>query len=353
MKIKIFALPLLLATACADQPQKPDSRMCVETTCVSSVETATVQEFPFIAKPLRTSVLSFRVSGPIDRFEVYAGNHYRKGELIAGIDPRDFQLRYEQAEAAYRQARADFERVGSLYEKDNLPASSYEMARATYVAAQTARDAAFNALNDTQLHAPFDGYVGEVFIECYQDVKASQPVVSMADISSLRIEIYVTQQIAMQAASLEEVELEFDHRPGETFRAPVVDCARSTTPNNLSYLLTALLPNPGGELPAGLSGRVRFDLPELARQCVAVPRRALCHTSGEGDCVWTVDTASGRIARRSVSLGELLPGDRVAVTAGLAVGETVAVSGLRFLEEAQIVEPVAPGESDSVNSPRP
>ena len=322
MKIKIFALPLLLATACADQPQKPDPRMCVETARVSSVETAAVQEFPFIAKPLRTSVLSFRVSGPINRFEAYAGNHYWKGELIAEIDSRDFQLRYEQA-------------------------------RATYVAAQTARDAAFNALNDTQLRAPFDGYVGEVFIECYQDVKASQPVVTLVDISSLRIEIYVTQEIAMRARDLDEVAVEFDHFPGESFQARVVECARSTTPNNLSYLLTAMLPNSDGMLPAGISGRVQFELPGEARHAVAIPRKALCHTSGEGDCVWTVDTASGRIARRKVSLGELLPGDRVVVSAGLTVGETVAVSGLRFLEEAQIVELTDPCESDSVTSPQP
>lgn len=353
MKIKIFALPLLLATACADQPQKPDPRMCVETARVSSVETAAVQEFPFIAKPLRTSVLSFRISGPINRFEAYAGNHYWKGELIAEIDSRDFQLRYEQAEAAYRQARADYDRVATLYEKNNLPASSYEMARATYVAAQTARDAAFNALNDTQLRAPFDGYVGEVFIECYQDVKASQPVVTLVDISSLRIEIYVTQEIAIRARDLDEVAVEFDHFPGESFQARVVECARSTTPNNLSYLLTAMLPNSDGMLPAGISGRVQFELPGEARHAVAIPRKALCHTSGEGDCVWTVDTASGRIARRKVSLGELLPGDRVVVSAGLTVGETVAVSGLRFLEEAQIVELTDPCESDSVTSPQP
>ena len=228
--------------------------------------------------------------------------------------------------------------MAALYEKDNLPASSYEVARATCVAAETARDAALNALNDTRLRAPFDGYVGEVFVERYQDVKASQPVVTLADISSLRIEIYVTQQIAMQAAQLDEVELEFDHAPGERFRARVVECARSTTPNNLSYLLTALLPNPDGTLPAGLSGLVRFELPDAAARTVAIPRKALFHAPGEGDCVWGGEPASGRVARRKVEAGELLPEERIAVNAGLAAGETVAVSGLRFLEDGQVVE---------------
>lgn len=339
MNARILILPfLLLTTACGDRSQRSDDRMYVETARSSTVEIASSQEFPFIAKPLRTSVLSFRVSGPVERFDVYAGSHFRAGELIAEIDPRDFRLRCEQTEAAWRQARADYERVAALYEKDNLPASSYEVARATCVAAETARDAALNALNDTRLRAPFDGYVGEVFVERYQDVKASQPVVTLADISSLRIEIYVTQQIAMQAAQLDEVELEFDHAPGERFRARVVECARSTTPNNLSYLLTALLPNPDGTLPAGLSGLVRFELPDAAARTVAIPRKALFHAPGEGDCVWVVEPASGRVARRKVEAGELLPEERIAVNAGLAAGETVAVSGLRFLEDGQVVE---------------
>lgn len=340
MNTRILILPLLwLTVSCSDRSPKPEcSPVCVETARATTVEVASCREFPFIAKPLRTSTLSFRVSGPVERFDLYAGSYFRAGELIAEIDPRDFRLRYEQAEAAWRQARSDYERVAALYEKDNLPASSYEVARAACVAAETARDAALNALNDTRLVAPFDGYVGEVFIERHQDVKNSQPVVTFADISSLRIEIYVTQEIAMQADSFDEVTIEFDHRPGESFRARVVECARSTTPNNLSYLLTALLPNPDGLFPAGVSGRVLFDLPGEAHQRVAVPRKALCHTSGAGDCVWTVDTVSGCVARRDVTIGELLPEDRIAVCRGLTAGETVAVSGLRFLNDGQIVE---------------
>lgn len=135
--------------------------------------------FPFIAKPLRTTELSFRVSGPIDRFEVYPGNHYKRNDIIAEIDPRDFRLRLENAEVAYRRAEADYKRIESLYEKDNVSASSYEQARAAWIAARTAYNTALNEFNDTQLRAPFDGYAGEVFIEKYQDVRAAPPVITL------------------------------------------------------------------------------------------------------------------------------------------------------------------------------
>ena len=71
MNARILILPfLLLTTACGDRSQRSDDRMYVETARSSTVEIASSQEFPFIAKPLRTSVLSFRVSGPVERFDV-------------------------------------------------------------------------------------------------------------------------------------------------------------------------------------------------------------------------------------------------------------------------------------------
>lgn len=340
MKVKFLTIPLIIVcSGCSGEVRHSEPDMHIETVRAYTIrDTSSSAEFPFIAKPLRTSVLSFRVSGPVDSFDVFTGNRYRRGELIAGIDTRDFRLQYEQADAAYRLASSDYERISALYEKDNLPASSYESARAAWISAETARDAALNAMQDTKLTAPFDGYVGEVFIERYQHVKATQPIVTLADISSLRIEIYVTQNIAMQADKLERLELEFDCLPGEKFYAESITCAKSTTKNNLSYLLTALVPNPDNILPAGLSGTVRISLPAVSAETVALPLKAVCHTYGYGDHVWIVDTSTETVTRRQVTAGDLLPGGMIAITDGLEPVETVAMSGQRFLQEGKTVK---------------
>ena len=86
---------------------------------------------------------------------------------------------------------------------------------------------------------------------------------------------------------------------------------------------------------------------------MTIPRKALCHTFEAGDYVWTVDPASGRVAQRYITIGELLPGDRIAVNAGLAAGETVAVSGLRFLDEGQVIAPLPEPESETSETHRP
>ena len=71
---------------------------------------------------------------------------------------------------------------------------------------------------------------------------------------------------------------------------------------------------------------------------VTVPQTALSHRPSEGDYVWTVDDATGKVSRKKVVLGELLPDGKVEVKGGLQAGETVAVSKLRFLSEGTSVE---------------
>lgn len=334
-------MSLILLAGCGNKnavqenPQK-NMEMTVETAIVQPSDAGVRKEYPFIAKPFRTSELSFRVSGPVNEFESYSGNYYRKGSAIAGIDQRDFRLRKEQTEAVFRRTKAEYERMESLFKKDNISASTYEKIRAEYITAKINYETAVNDLADTRLTAPFDGYVGEVYIERFQDVRASQPVVSFVDISKLRVEVFVTQDVAVMADSLHNVSLSFDHQPDKVYNAQVVECARSTTSNNLSYLLTVMLPNPNGEFSAGMSGKVFFDIRGEKSSAVQIPQTALCHQPTYGDYVWVV--SDNKVSRRSVVPGTMLADGKFSVVSGLQQNETVAVSGLRFLSEGMTVK---------------
>ena len=193
--ISILSLGIMLG-ACSNNSSSQEETLFVKTATASTYSNETVKEFPIITQPFRTTELSFRVSGPIDRLDVYSGNYYRRGDIIAEIDPRDYRIRRERAEAVYRQAKAEYERISALYQKNNLSASTYEKARAEYTSAKAAFDTAVNELEDTRLIAPFNRYVGEVYVEKFQEVKASQPVLTFIDIDQLKIEAYVTQDIA-------------------------------------------------------------------------------------------------------------------------------------------------------------
>ena len=310
----LFSLAALLSS-CATEGNDKKQDFIVKTTQAVPVLHQGEKEFSFIAQPFRTSELSFRVGGPIDRFDVYAGNRYKQGSIIAEIDPRDFRIRKERAEAIYHQAKTEFERIQKLYDKGNISASTYEKAKADYTTAKTAFDTASYELEDTRLIAPFNGYVGDVYIEKFQDV---------------------TQDIAYTAQAMDTIQVRFDAQPDKVYKAQIAEISKGTTRNNLSYLLTALLPNKEGKLLAGMSGKAKLNHPSKTPDItngVAIPQTALCHRPTEGDYLWVVDANTQQVNLRKVKKGDLLPDGYVTITEGLRPDETVATSGLRFLSD--------------------
>ena len=274
-----------LLSSCAAEGNDKKQDLIVKTTQAVPVSHQGDKEFSFIARPFRTSELSFRVGGPIDRFDVYA--------------------------------------------------STYEKAKADYITAKTTFNTASYELEDTRLIAPFNGYVGEVYIEKFQDVKATQPIISFIDIDQLKLEIYVTQDIARAAQALDTIQVRFDAQPDKVYNAKIMEISKGTTRNNLSYLLTALLPNKEGKLLAGMSGKASLNTHSVSTlsQGAAIPQTALCHRPTEGDYLWIVNSKTQQVTKRKVKKGDLLPNGYVSITEDLYPDETVANSGLRFLSD--------------------
>lgn len=138
-------------------------------------------------------------------FDVQQGQFFRKGQLIAAIDERDFVIQKQRTEALYRQAEVDYARISSLYAKDNISGMNYEQAKANYERTKADYEAAVNAWEDSRLYAPFDGYVQQAHIERYQDVKPSVPVVTFIDLSRIKIEAYVPEDMALQMRQKDSV----------------------------------------------------------------------------------------------------------------------------------------------------
>lgn len=339
--IGLFCLSVF-CLSCSDSKQSKNEKAVVKTVEVIEGKNLSTQSFSFISKPYRTTELSFRVGGPIKQFDVLAGNHYRKGDVIASIDSRDFLIRKERAEAVYNQAKAEFTRIETLYKLNNISASAYEKTKSDYMVAKASYETAVNELKDTQLIAPFDGYVGEVYIEKHQDVKATQPVFSFVELDRLKIEAYVPQQIAIIASYLKEVDLSFDILPGQTYSAMVEEVSKSPSKNNLSYLFTAVLPNKGNDLLAGMSGTIRFKKPVVAEeQILMIPQSVVCNRPALGSYVWIIskgENGESRVLQRKVTLGDLKDNGYIQVVSGLQKGDILAASGLRFLtDHAQII----------------
>lgn len=191
--------------ACSRTPQEQASFPSVKVVHAEVMEVPSSRCYTFISQPYRLSELSFRVGGPVHAFDVQQGQFFRKGQLIAAIDERDFVIQKQRTEALYRQAEVDYARISSLYAKDNISGMNYEQAKANYERTKADYEAAVNAWEDSRLYAPFDGYVQQVHIERYQDVKPSVPVVTFIDLSRIKVEAYVPEDMALQMRQKDSV----------------------------------------------------------------------------------------------------------------------------------------------------
>ena len=191
--------------ACSRTPQEQTSFPRVKVVHAEVMEAPSLRCYTFISQPYRLSELSFRVGGLVHAFDVQQGQFFRKGQLIAAIDERDFVIQKQRTEALYRQAEVDYARISSLYAKDNISGMNYEQAKANYERTKADYEAAVNAWEDSRLYAPFDGYVQQAHIERYQDVKPSVPVVTFIDLSRIKVEAYVPEDMALQIRQKDSV----------------------------------------------------------------------------------------------------------------------------------------------------
>lgn len=342
MKTELCGVCLaLLLAACGGPAEENRALPVVSVAQAEAVTGSGSRNYTFISEPCRTTELAFRVGGPVQNFTVQSGQFFCKGQLIAAIDPRDFLVRKERAEALCRQAEADYRRTASLYEKNNVSGTAYEKARADYARARADYDMALNELNDTRLTAPFDGYVQQLYIERHQEVKASQPVLTFIDLSQVKLETYVPEDMAVslrRGAPDSVFQVRFDRLPGQVFAPAETYLTQTAADNNLSFRLTLLLDNQDNSLLGGMAGSLSVSLSSTSASLssLAIPQAAVCQDDRRGSYVWTVQT-DGSVSRCPVTLGRLLKDSRVEVVSGLKPGQQVAVTRQAYLNEGEKV----------------
>ena len=120
--------------------------------------------------------LTTRVSGMVESVQVKPGQSVKKGAVLLKLDAVVMQARQDEAEAEFmsaeadeRDARREFERAQTLYERTVSSASELEAATLRHTRARAALAAARARLTiarkdrrDTELRAPFDGVVKSV-----------------------------------------------------------------------------------------------------------------------------------------------------------------------------------------------
>lgn len=354
----VMLLPLCFVPGCGKEEAKKDIIRPVKVMQIGGFERLGTRSFPGQAKATQVANLSFRVSGPLIEFPAKVGDVVKKDDLLARIDPRDFQIEIDrvsgqlrQAKAALTLAKSDYERLKRIRAKDpgaiseaaiDAKKGELDSARAQVESSEAAEQNAKDNLSYTYLKAPYDGTVVETFVDNYEEVSAKQEIIRVVDPSRIEFTINIPENLISYAPYVKKIWVRFDPYPDHEIPATVKEIGKEASKTTRTYPVTLIMDQPGQFqiLPgmAGRTARIEGNLPEeLRTKGLAIPVNATFAGADGKTFVWIIDEKTNQVFPREIQTGKLT-NLGVEVVAGLEPSELIVTAGVHSLVEGQQVK---------------
>jgi cobalt-zinc-cadmium efflux system membrane fusion protein len=292
-----------------------------------------------------------RIDGRITRMHVSVGDRVNGGDALVEIESRQLG----EAMATWLSARANLiaaehheQRQSDLGEKQLASAPVVERARAEAEALRAevaGTEQRLLAMGLTKhdlsglaqghgprritLRAPIAGEVVERFAVLGQVVDPTQPVMRIADLGKLWIELDVFERDLAHVAVGDQVEIMSEMHPGRSFKGAVAYVDATIDVLTRAAPVRIEVQNPERLLRPGQFVRARLSTQGEQRQVLNIPRRAVMRV--EGEPVVFVASGPDTYLARNVELGPTV-GDQVEVRRGLADGDVLVTDGAFVLK---------------------
>jgi RND family efflux transporter MFP subunit len=318
-------------------------------------------------------VAGFKVAGRVSEIAVDLGSPVRKGQVLARLDPTDFRLRVEQAEAALRQVRAGLglprdgaaesvdpektalvrearavleearlsrDRTARLSEKNLIARSEVDASQSRLLVAESRYQAALEEIRNRQellaerssglalarqqladavLNAPIDGAVRERRASVGEYLAAGAPVFGLVRTHPLRLRVAVPERDAPSVRVGQSVRVLLEGDPA-AHAGRVARLSPSIQEQNRTLIVEAEVANRDGKLRPGSFARAEIVV-EADRTAVTVPAPAVVTFAGLEKVFVVKD---GKAVEKRIRTGRR-SGDRVEILEGVYAGDPVVV----------------------------
>jgi membrane fusion protein, multidrug efflux system len=334
-------------SAAADVEAQPEAQVIpvsVATAHQQSLERSAEIQGALFAKERAT--IASQVEGDVSQVYADLGDPVVAGQVLIQIDPREYQLHVGSAEAALSQASARFansearfnratelRRDGTMSpEQFDQIAATMRMDKADQESAQRAVDLAKKKLGDTQIRAPFSGFVQKRMVSLGEYVAPGKQVYEVIATDPIKLRCPMPERFVPLAKVGMPVNMTIDARPGDQFTGTITRIAPALDEDSRTLLVEAEVRNPTGALKPGFFAHVTMNLGQDT--ALFVPQAAVLRYAG----VARVFVIEGGIAHsREVKTGAVV-GDQVEIVQGLHAGDRVASSGIDRLADGTAVK---------------
>lgn len=401
MRTRHFAFLLVLAVSgagCGGGGKEAAGReeaTAVAVRAPGAVDRRAVVRVGGTVEALESSEVGFQVAGRIRRVLVEEGQRVAAGQVLAELDPLDYQLGVDmaageaaaaravsdkaqagarkqelaQAKAAFEQADDEYRRMKTLYERKSLAPNDFkkiearwrvtrerlseaeEGARKEDIAAAEgkARQAASavklteKRLADTRLRAPIDGVIARRLADAGEMIAAGMPVAAVMKLNPVRVRVGVPEaEIAhVKVGQVARVRIPSMGAEGE-FTGKVELVGFAAEAQSRTFAVRILVANPQLTLRAGMIAEAEIETGETVR-VLTVPGEAVVRDAQGATLVYVWYPEQKRVFGRKVRTGRGTGGE-IEIEQGLAPQDRVVVEGQHKVREGTLVEVVNAGK---------
>ena len=350
--ILLATLAFLLAACEEEKVEVMENIPAIKTITVSERGSGQLRRFPGVVEAVDTSSISFEVAGNTREVNVNVGDRVEKGQVLATLDDKTFQLNVEAAEAEVGKAKAQLAEKETQYVRQKTLYEKEWVAKAAYDQALAARDSVANQvsyagsklnlarrdLEKTVLEAPFDGVIANKFVDPFQEVARGEKLFEIYAEGAMEVLVSVPENAIGEVYLGLPAEIAFPSEQVERQKGRVSEVGTVAGDANAFPVKVAFADPPGSVLP-GMTADVALLLGESGGSTsYLVPVSAIAAGDGPGQgFVFVFDQESSTVKKMAIS-AKGVQDNRVNITEGVAPGDVIAVAGVSFLRDGQQVK---------------
>jgi RND family efflux transporter MFP subunit len=353
----LLAAAALLVVLVACRRQEPAAEAptpAVKTIAVSPEDLDVGRTLSGILSVGEETRLGFAIGGRLVEVPLREGDKFSQGQLIARLDPGDFERQRAASKARLAAARSRFAVAAEAFRRQTTLEQSgiksraereralaaFESARSEVRVAEVDVADSEQQLSRTRLVAPRDGVVTRLMARRHEEIAAGQTVYEVGAEDAMEVSVLVPEQLVAMLAHDAPVEVTVPGLGQEPVGGRILEIGAAAEAGNAFRVKARLDRVPPGAR-SGMTASVRFPSGSIDETAVAIPLSALAFEQtetgpvvGRTAALFVLDEEEQRVRRREVSVSGIA-GNRVVVKSGIAPGEQVVVAGVALLRDGQ------------------
>lgn len=288
---------------------------------------------PGSIEPWTRLQLMSKLSGTITEVLVREGDRVKKGDIIAHIESKDYEIRLDRAEAAYKLAKSEYERDKSIYDKGVIPTSAMDANKTNMQTALADYENAKLLYSRTTVTSPMDGIIRRMDAKIGLQLSVGDPIAEILELDRLKGVIGIPESDITAARKLDRVEITIQALNNRKISAKTHFLSPSPETIARLYNLELVIDNKSGDIFAGMF--IRADIvKQTIENTLAIPFYSVISRNNEQFVYIEED---GVAKKRTVQLG-IMEKWMVQITDGLNPGDRLIIEGHRDVDNDQKVK---------------